>query len=229
MNLKTKFLASCLILACILVPVKSIEAATELELDAVQRLFVDTHYQTAIEVCTANGLPWEAVMAQGILESGSGRTKLARERNNLFGICAYDSDVNKAKYYETTEECWASYCRVITGSARYADAANNYATDPYGYVAAIKAAGYATDPEYVNKLSSIVARIEAYSLEMGYKSSAFLQLELENQRLREEMARQQHLELEEIVRRGEENPILQENTLYRSILHLYKGQELGFA
>lgn len=138
-------------------------------LSALQSEFVDKYHTIAIQLSSEYGIPWEAVMAQGILESASGTSKFARERNNFFGINAVDSDPNKATSYSTPQEGWKGYYEFIKNNSRYAAAgAFNYKNDPYGYIQAIKNAGYATDPNYVPKISALIKAIQNRASEKNW-------------------------------------------------------------
>lgn len=52
--------------------------------------------------------------AHAALESAWGTSQFARERNNLFGIGAWDSDPNRAMRYATKERCIDWYAKYVT-------------------------------------------------------------------------------------------------------------------
>lgn len=146
-------------------------------LTAEQAAFVDKYHDIAQKLSIQYGIPWETVMAQGILESGAGTSEFARERNNFFGIGAFDSNPNNAFSYATPEEGWEGYYKNIVKTSVYRENGvfqEPTVTDPYAYLRAIKQAGYATDPAYVDKVSKFIKAIEARSKEKGWKSSAEL-------------------------------------------------------
>ncbi|MBR5621458.1 glucosaminidase domain-containing protein [Candidatus Saccharibacteria bacterium] len=141
-------------------------------LSALQSAFVDKYHTIAIQLSSEYGIPWEAVMAQGILESTSGTSKYAVERNNFFGINAVDSNPDKATSFSTPQEGWKGYYEFIKNNSRYARAgAFNYPNDPYGYIQAIKNAGYATDPNYVAKVSGLIKAIQNRASERNWLTS----------------------------------------------------------
>jgi len=148
------------------------------------RAFVDAYGQMAFEVGKKYSIPYEAILAQGILESSYGRSGLTTKANNFFGIKA-DSNwtgeritlptseyVNGEKYtkvasfrkYSTPEAGWDDYGKFITSNSRYSSALE-YPDDPIAYITAIWEAGYATDPEYVNNVGSIANTIIDYIAE----------------------------------------------------------------
>ena len=125
--------------------------------DGTQLGFIKRYHDIAVMHSINYGIPWETVMAQGILESASGTSYFARERNNFFGIGAFDSNPDNAFSYPTPEAGWEGYYKNIAVTPTYRNHGvfqGETITNPYAYARAIKNAGYATDPNYVSKLSS---------------------------------------------------------------------------
>lgn len=146
-------------------------------LSELQAAFVDMYHGIAEKLSVEFGIPWETVVAQGILESAAGTSPFAVNRNNFFGIGAFDSNTDNAYSYETPEEGWKGYYENIQRTATYRNHgvfAGETVTDPYAYAEAIKAAGYATDPNYVSKLSALIRAIENRASEKGWMKSAEL-------------------------------------------------------
>lgn len=143
------------------------------------REFVRKYIKAAVEVNKKYGTPYEAILAQGMLESAYGRSKLTTDGNNFFGIKAdaswkgavltmnTDEEENGAvitirdgfRSYPTIEEGWLDYGRFITENSRYAEALK-YPGDPRRYIEEIKKAGYATDSQYVAKNISLIEQVE---------------------------------------------------------------------
>lgn len=146
-------------------------------LSASQSEFIDKWHDTAVNLSIEYGIPWEAVIAQGILESKSGTSNFAVQRNNFFGLGAVDSNPDNAYHFATPEDGWRGYYDFIKGNSTYAKHgafSGESITNPYAYIESIKAAGYATDENYVSKLSSIIKSIEERSKDKGWESSAEL-------------------------------------------------------
>jgi hypothetical protein len=142
-----------------------------------QVLFLETWHSTAETLSINYGIPWETVVAQGIVESGSGTSNFAINRNNFFGIGAYDANPNAAFSYDSPASGWEGYYQNIVKTSVYR--ANGVfqqptITDPYAYLTAIKAAGYATNPNYIEEISAIISDIETHSKDQGWLSSAEL-------------------------------------------------------
>ncbi|HEY3058170.1 MAG TPA: glucosaminidase domain-containing protein [Chloroflexota bacterium] len=130
----------------------------------------------------ATGVPASVTVAQAILESDWGRSRLTRQGNNLFGIKALNgagpagvvtlatwehvngSDVvvqAPFKAYYTLEESIDDHGRFFTRNKRYADALA-VANDARAFARAIQEDGYATDPGYASKLIKLMDRYDLY-------------------------------------------------------------------
>ncbi|MBQ9017991.1 glucosaminidase domain-containing protein [Candidatus Saccharibacteria bacterium] len=137
--------------------------------------FVNKYHDIAVSLSTDYGIPWETVMAQGILESASGTSFFATDRNNFFGIGAFDSNPDNAFHYDTPEDGWRGYYENIRVTSTYRNHgvfSGSTITDPYEYLATIKEAGYATAVNYVEAVGAVIRGIEAYMAERGWPSSA---------------------------------------------------------
>lgn len=144
--------------------------------------FVDKYGQMAFDTGKKYGIPYEAILAQGALESGMGGSGLTQKANNFFGIKAGSKWTGETiilqtreetpsggsvmvdaafRKYPTPAEGWDGYGFFITTNPRYSGALK-HPGDPVAYITAIKAAGYATDSQYVTKVSGIAASIASY-------------------------------------------------------------------
>jgi flagellum-specific peptidoglycan hydrolase FlgJ len=118
-------------------------------------------------------IPASIILAQGILESGSGRGRLAVKANNHFGIKCHGW--KGAKIYhddDRSQECFRKYRRAeysyedhsefLTGRSRYAQLFRLRPDDYRGWAKGLRAAGYATDRKYPQKLISLIERYKLY-------------------------------------------------------------------
>ncbi len=120
------------------------------------------------------GIPASIILAQGILESGAGKSKLALTANNHFGIKCYtdwkgetvnqddDSAQECFRKYKRAEESYQDHADIITKRKRYGSLFNLKKDDYKGWARGLRAAGYATDPSYPEKL---INYIERYNLD----------------------------------------------------------------
>ena len=129
------------------------------------------------------GVPASVSVAQAILESDWGRSRLTRQGNNLFGIKALGGSSGPAgvvtlatwehvaeedvvvqaafKAYFTLEQSIDDHARFFVRNRRYR-AALAVGNDPRAFADAIQDAGYATDPNYASKLIALMDRYDLY-------------------------------------------------------------------
>lgn len=118
----------------------------------------------------AYGIPASIILAQGILESGAGRGDLAVTANNHFGIKCHkdwlgesvrhddDSAQECFRKYKESAESYRDHALFLVGKNRYA-VLFTYEKDDYkAWSKGLRACGYATDPNYPDKLISYIER-----------------------------------------------------------------------
>jgi flagellum-specific peptidoglycan hydrolase FlgJ len=109
-------------------------------------------------------IPASITLAQGILESASGKGRLAVKANNHFGIKChgwtgakiYHDDDRSQECFRKYKEAVSSYedhSRFLTERRRYQDLFKLKPDDYKGWAKGLKKAGYATDRKYPDKLS----------------------------------------------------------------------------
>lgn len=119
-------------------------------------------------------IPASITLAQGILESGTGEGRLAKEGNNHFGIKChrgwnggrmYHDDDAKGECFRTYDdpaESYRDHSVFLSGRQRYAFLFKFHKRDYKAWARGLKKAGYATDPKYPKKLINIIQRYELY-------------------------------------------------------------------
>lgn len=141
--------------------------------------FVKRHGDAADRVAKATGLPAGFMLGQAGHETGWGKHEIKQKDGtnsfNLFGIKAgpkwtgkvaevttteYVNGVAKktvAKFraYDSYDASFRDYARLITETPRYAQA-KQQTSSPLAFASGLQRAGYATDPEYANKLSRAI-------------------------------------------------------------------------
>ena len=118
------------------------------------------------------GIPASITLAQGLLESQAGKSPLAKEANNHFGIkcfskkckrghCKNFSDDSHKDFFRTYSSAWESYRAhsLFLQKDRYKHLLNLPSTDYKSWAVGLKKAGYATDPNYANKLIRLIERL----------------------------------------------------------------------
>jgi flagellum-specific peptidoglycan hydrolase FlgJ len=119
------------------------------------------------------GIPASIILAQGILESGAGKGDLALSANNHFGIKCHtdwtgetvrhddDSDQECFRKYKDPAESYRDHALFLTTRTRYSALFKLPKGDYEAWAKGLRAAGYATDPKYPEKL---IGYIERYNL-----------------------------------------------------------------
>lgn len=136
--------------------------------------YIDRYGKVAVNQMNKYHIPASITLAQGLLESDAGRSMLAVEGNNHFGIKCH-SDWKGGKVYfddDRRGECFRKYASAqasfedhsifLTTGSRYSFLFSLKQTDYVGWAKGLKKAGYATNPKYAEKLIEI---IETYGLD----------------------------------------------------------------
>ncbi|MFR9515171.1 MAG: glucosaminidase domain-containing protein [Rikenellaceae bacterium] len=139
--------------------------------------YVARYKDIAIAHMEKYGIPASITMAQGILESDSGNSKLSTSSNNHFGIkcksnwsgrtVSYDDDAKGECFraYPTVEESYEDHAIFLDTSPRY-DSLFAYSSSDYkSWARGLKAAGYATAPHYATLLIKIIEEEQLYLLD----------------------------------------------------------------
>ena len=165
--MKKSIVTLFLLLVCIFTV--SAQQRNQLYLD-----YIEKYHQEAIEQMQRYHIPASITLAQGLLESGAGRSTLTRKSNNHFGIkCGSDWRGHKTyhdddakgecfRVYKNARESFEDHSRFLAGKNRYASLFTLKVTDYKGWAHGLKKAGYATNPAYATKLIQI---IELYDLD----------------------------------------------------------------
>ncbi len=132
--------------------------------------YVQEYYPLAVEQMKKYGIPASITLAQGLLESGAGKSELSRRSNNHFGIKA-DKDwkgrsvssmdngrLCKFRKYSDVRDSYEDHSKFLAGKQRYAFLFNLRPNDYKGWAKGLKQAGYAEDSRYPQKLIGLIER-----------------------------------------------------------------------
>ncbi|MBB6094203.1 flagellar protein FlgJ [Povalibacter uvarum] len=138
----------------------------------------------AQEAARELGVDPQALLAQAALETGWGKSVPCNAAGdcsyNLFGIKAGSSwsgatvnvptlefedgvavrKVDRFRAYESPADSFKDYARLIRNNPRY-EAALNAGTDVAGFASALQQGGYATDPNYANKITAVAREVQS--------------------------------------------------------------------
>jgi len=133
--------------------------------------YAEQYAEYAMEQMRRYGIPASVTLAQGILESGNGQSRLAQNENNHFGIKAtpawiaeggrygiYTDDKPNEKFcsYDSVGDSYEHHSRFLKENSRYADCFKLSPDDYKGWTQAIAQAGYATGGRYAENLQKVI-------------------------------------------------------------------------
>ena len=130
--------------------------------------YIAQYKAIAMKEMKRTGVPASITLAQGILESNSGESNLAKNHNNHFGIkCksdwtgakAYQDDDSKQecfRAYETAEVSFKDHSNFLKNRPNYVDLFLLDPVDDTAWAYGLKKAGYATAADYPKKLLKII-------------------------------------------------------------------------
>lgn len=136
--------------------------------------YIESFRDIAIRKMEEYKIPASITLAQGILESGSGKSALAREANNHFGIKCHkewtgmtytmDDDTKNECFrkYASADESFNDHSLFLTSRPRYAGLFELDIKDYKGWAHGLKSAGYATNPQYAHILIRIIEENELF-------------------------------------------------------------------
>ena len=141
--------------------------------------YIDKYKQLAIDDMETYGIPASIKMAQALLESDAGNSRLAREGNNHFGIkCKkewtgetihHDDDAPQECFrkYASAAQSFRDHSEFLDRSPRYQSLFDLDPLDYKGWAYGLKAAGYATNPKYPELLIKLIEDNKLYLLDKG--------------------------------------------------------------
>jgi hypothetical protein len=147
--------------------------------------YIETYASIAVREMDAYQIPASIKMAQGILESSSGNSPLAKEAKNHFGIkCKKDwtgetyiqddDEKNECfRKYETVLASYEDHSQFLKKGQRYASLFTLERNDYKGWAHGLKAAGYATNPQYAPLLIKTIEENRLYELDKPGRAPEF--------------------------------------------------------
>lgn len=134
-------------------------------------LYILNYKDIAMEEMRKYKIPASITLAQGILESGSGRGRLSVEANNHFGIKCHgwkgqkiyhDDDRSQECFrkYNKAQSSFEDHSKFLTTRGRYSKLFQLRQDDYRGWAKGLRAAGYATDRKYPEKLIRLIERYD---------------------------------------------------------------------
>ena len=122
------------------------------------------------------GIPASITLAQGLLESNVGESKLATRNNNHFGMKCFSKSCSKGhcsnftddshkdffRIYKSAWESFRAHSLLLKQSSRYQPLFQLKSNDYKGWARGLKKAGYATDPKYAEKIINLIEDLDLH-------------------------------------------------------------------
>ncbi len=175
-----------ILVATLFVAILNIQAISSINRSQQVIDYISMYLNLASLESARSGIPVSIILAQGILESQCGESKLARTANNHFGIkwksssdgsyvMRYDDD--KDKYgnkvasrfvkYDSAEDSYRHHTEFLMNRERYNSLFQLSRTDYRGWAKGLSACKYATDPDYARKLIQTIETYQLHKLDMA--------------------------------------------------------------
>ncbi len=151
-------------------------SANSLEEEKVIK-FIQKYAPVAVKEMETYNIPASIKMAQALIESRAGRSKLAVNNNNHFGMKCFSRRCNKNHCTNATDDhhkdffrkfdspaaSWKEHSKLIS-QGRY-KSLQNHKLDYKKWAVGLKKAGYATDKKYATKLINIIEKYQLQQLD----------------------------------------------------------------
>jgi hypothetical protein len=161
--------------------------------------YIEKYQLLAIEEMNRSGIPASITMAQACLESGNGNSILSQKSNNHFGIkckstwtgktVKHDDDEKNECFrkYNTVEESFIDHSDFLMNNPRYYSLFQLPPDDYVGWAHGLKQAGYATAPDYAQRLLKIIDEYQLYRLDYKMTNEQLASLKHSKPRKKEVM------------------------------------------
>lgn len=163
----------------------SLASSAQVRWNQKYQQYIDQYKDIAIEQMLKWKIPASITLAQGLLESGAGQSELTVKGNNHFGIKCHgwtgrsvyhDDDMRNECFraYSSPYDSFEDHSRFLASGQRYRSLFQLNITDYKGWATGLKAAGYATNPQYANKLIEIIQLYKLYDYDKAKNFDRFM-------------------------------------------------------
>ncbi len=171
----------CIIIVLFLIGKTLVRAQLSSDIEA----YISEYKQIALSQEEQYGIPASVILAQGILESSAGKSQLARNANNHFGIkgyggwsgpvyLAWDDESRKSRFrsYPSAEASYKDHSLFLRANSRYSRLFSISVYDYRSWAIGLQQAGYATSLNYAKALIGYIDAYKLYALNGGVKLRA---------------------------------------------------------
>lgn len=177
-RIKTYFLAF-LLSTC------ALSSGAQMKWNQTYQTYINQYKDLAIEQMLRYRIPASITLAQGLFESAAGRSDLVRQGNNHFGIKCHDwtgptqyhdDDARGEcfRVYRDARDSYEDHSKFLARQPRYSRLFQLSQTDYKGWARGLKACGYATNPQYANKLIQIIELYKLFDYDKAKRYDRFM-------------------------------------------------------
>ena len=159
--------------------------SAQMRWNSVYQEYIDQYKDLAIEEMLRYNIPASITLAQGIFESGAGRSELSVKGNNHFGIKCHgwagrsvyhDDDARNECFraYDNVLQSYEDHSKFLRYNVRYNSLFTLQRTDYRGWAQGLMACGYATNPRYADKLIELIELYKLYELDKATSYDKFM-------------------------------------------------------
>lgn len=170
--------------------------------------YIDKYKNMAMEQERKYGVPAPITLAQGILESAAGTSKLSQVSNNHFGIknfggwkgpttYAFDEEPSWFRVYPSVAASYEDHSRFLLDNSRYRNLFDKSVWDYRGWAWGLLKSGYATAPNYAKALIGYIEVYRLYEINGGVKLRPGKTVLITKTITREELVENKELRMEE--------------------------------
>lgn len=164
----------------------SAQMNAQMKWNQTYQTYINQYKDLAIEQMLRYRIPASITLAQGLFESAAGRSDLVRQGNNHFGIKCHTSWTGPRQYhdddakgecfrvYGDAKESYEDHSQFLARQSRYACLFNLSTTDYKGWARGLKQCGYATNPQYANKLIQLIELYKLHEYDKAKKFDKFM-------------------------------------------------------
>ena len=158
-----------------------LQTHAQMKWNQLYQTYIDQYKDIAIEEMLRYGIPASITLAQGVFESGAGRSDLAVRGNNHFGIKCHDWTGERMfhdddemgecfRVYSNAKESYTDHSKFLAYNSRYRRLFSLEKTDYRGWAQGLRECGYATNPQYASKLIQLIElyRLHEYEYAKNY-------------------------------------------------------------
>ena len=210
------------------------------------RAYITEYTGIALEQERLYGIPAPITLAQGILESGAGKSGLATNANNHFGIkaaggwlggiyLAWDDETQKSRFrvYSSAAASYEDHSKVLKESNRYQSLFNYSVYDYRSWAYGLQKAGYASASQYAKALIGYIDAYQLYTINGGVKLKPGKKSVISKTITVEELSRSSDFVIDESVATEEEEEVREVTNKYAVLINdvrctiLYPGETLS--